>query len=150
MDCGLFSEYCWVFMDGFWMVFMSFLLPFARAAENLAASRPTASLLGPITMSSTCGILFLNVGFAILSLLVLFRQDWFQCRKWSNEDASNLSIIGDNYEAETLFLVTGLQYITTAMAYNFGYEFRQAWYKNRWFVVVSVFFIILILFNSIM
>ena len=138
-----FSEYCWVFMDGIWMITMSFTLPQAQAKEHLSASQPTSSLLGPITMSSVCGILFWNVLFAIISLVVLFQQDWFQCRKWSNEDASNLSIIGDNFESETLFLVTGLQYITTAMAYNFGYEFRQSWPKNKWFVACAAFFIAL-------
>lgn len=144
-----FSEYCWVFMDGIWMLTMSLLLPFAKAAKHLSASRPTASLLGPITLSSCCGVLFWNLAFAILALFVLFQQDWFQCRKWSNEDASNLSVIGDNYEAETLFLVTGLQYITTAMAYNFGYEFRQAWQKNRWFVVAGIFFVFLHVFITL-
>ena len=136
-----FSEYCWVFMDGIWMLTMSLTLPLAQASDRLSPSQPTASLLGPITLSSVCGILFWNLAFAILALYVLFQQDWFQCRKWANEDAGNLSVIGDNYEAETLFLVTGLQYITTAMAYNFGYEFRQGWRKNKWFVISAWFFV---------
>ena len=51
---------------------------------------------------------------------------------------SNVNVIGDNYEAETLFLVTGYQYISSAMAYNFGYEFRQAWWRNYPFVAFAI------------
>lgn len=52
-------------------------------------------------------------------------------------------MIGDNYEAETLFLVTGFQYISSAMAYNFGYEFRQGWFRNYVFVFFATFFALL-------
>jgi magnesium-transporting ATPase (P-type) len=136
------SEYCWVFMDGFWMIFMGFSLPLAKAADRLAKSRPTASLLGPITMASTCGILVLNIFFSILALRLLHRQDWFQCRKWESTDMNhmNLSIIGDNYESSTLFLVTGFQYISSAMCFNFGHEFRQGFFRNTAFVSLVLFF----------
>jgi hypothetical protein len=123
-----------MFMDGFWVISMSFTLPLAKAAKGLSETRPTSSLLGPITVSSVLGILLINLSFTSLALILLFRQDWFECRKWDNEDVSNLILIGDNYEAETIFLVSGYQYISTAMAYNFGYEFRQSWHKNRWLV----------------
>jgi hypothetical protein len=64
----------------------------------------------------------------------------FQCRKWTNTDVSNLSVIGDNYESTTLLLVTGYQHISTAMSYNFGYEFRESWFKNVWFWSLSALF----------
>lgn len=50
------------------------------------------------------------------------------------------NIIGDNYESEVLFLVTGYQYISSAMAYNFGFEWRQGWWKNTLFVVAAAVF----------
>lgn len=136
------SEYCWVFMDGFWMIFMGFSLPLAQAADRLVKSRPTASLLGPTTMSSTCGILILNILFSLLALHLLHAQEWFQCRKWTSSDTKhmNLSIIGDNYESSTLFLVTGFQYISSAMCFNFGHEFRQGFFRNRVFVGLVLFF----------
>ena len=58
----------------------------------------------------------------------------FPFDQWSSTDVSSVIVIGDNYEAETIFLVTGYQYISSAMAYNFGYEFRQAWCRNYLFV----------------
>lgn len=133
-----FAEYNWAFMDGFWVIGMSFTLPLAKAALSLSASRPTSSLLGTLTTSSVLGILCINVLFTCTSLYILFHQDWFQCRKYNNKDVSNLLVIGDNYESETLFIVSGYQYISTAMAYNFGYEFRRGWFQNTWFVCLVI------------
>ena len=135
-----FSEWCWIFLDGFWVIGMGFTLPLAKAARSLAQTRPTSSLLGPHTVSSIVGILLTNMIFAVLSLVALFHQDWFQCRQWENNDVSNLAVIGDNYESTTVFLVTGYQYISSAMAWNFGYEFRTGWWHNRYFVALVLAF----------
>jgi predicted P-type ATPase len=133
-----FAEYNWTFMDGFWVIGMSFTLPLAKAAKFLSSSRPTSSLLGVHTTTSLVGVLFINMSFTCLSLFILFQQEWFQCRKYQNDDVSNLLSIGDNYETTTLFIVAGYQYISSAMAYNFGYEFRQGWLRNTWFVALVV------------
>jgi magnesium-transporting ATPase (P-type) len=104
-----FTEWCWVFMDGIWTITLAFALPLARSAQHLSESRPTASLLGPHTLSSVLGVLAINFSFAVISLSYLFNQDWFQCRKWTGTNISNVLVIGDNYETSTLFLVTGYQ-----------------------------------------
>jgi magnesium-transporting ATPase (P-type) len=57
-----FSEWCWVFLDGFWSVSMAFSLPLAKSASRLTPRRPTDSLLGPETLMSVCGILELIPG----------------------------------------------------------------------------------------
>ena len=115
---------------------MAFTLPLAKAAKKLAPERPTSSLLGPHTMSSALGVLFLNLSFTVLALSALFHQDWYQCRKWDSNDVSNVLVIGDNYESSVIFLVTGYQYISSAMTFNFGYNFRAGWFKNRLFVAL--------------
>jgi magnesium-transporting ATPase (P-type) len=136
-----FTEWSWVFMDGIWTIALGFSLPLSKAAHKLAASRPSSSLLGPHTLSSALGVLFIHVFCTVISLATLFRQDWFQCRKWENDaDVSNVLVIGDNYETGTIWLVTGYQFISSAMAYNFGYEWRGSWISNRWFVSLSVLF----------
>jgi hypothetical protein len=52
-------------------------------------------------------------------------------------DLSDATVLGDNYEAEVIFLITGFQYFVMAIAFNFGYEFRRAWIHNY----VLVFFV---------
>lgn len=133
-----FSEWCWVFMDGIWTISLAFTLPQSRPATRLSPTRPTASVLGLHTLSSALGVLALNFAFTVLALGVLWNQDWFQCRKWDDNDVSSVLVIGDNYESSVLFLVTGFQYIASAMAFNFGYEFRQGWFKNYSFVALAM------------
>ena len=129
-----FYEWCWVFMDGIWTMTLAFTLPLARAAKKLSLTRPTASILGSATMFSACGVLVIHFMFIVIALATLFNQDWFQCRKWGSTDVSNVLVIGDNYESETIFLVTGYMYINSAIVFNFGYEWRQAWIRNFIFV----------------
>ncbi|GKY97857.1 hypothetical protein MPSEU_000743700 [Mayamaea pseudoterrestris] len=129
-----FTEYCWVFFDGVWVITMAFSLPLARCASKLSKTRPTASLFGSATMTSVLGVLGLNFLFLVGALAYLFSQDWFQCRKWDGQDVSNVQVIGDNYESEVIFLVTGYQYISSAFAFNFGYEWRQHWFRNYVFM----------------
>jgi cation-transporting ATPase 13A3/4/5 len=136
-----FSEWCWIFMDGVWTITLAFSLPLAKSERTLAQTRPTSSLLGPLTMSSALGILGLNFTFTVIALAALFHQDWFQCRKWNGDDVSDVLTIGDNYETEVIFLVTGCQYMFSAMAFNFGYEWRQAWIRNYMFVVPALAFV---------
>jgi len=135
-----FTEWCWVFLDGFWSTLMAFSLPLASAAMVLSPNRPTASLLGPRTMFSICGMLAWNFLYLAIALLTLYRQDWFQCRKWDSEDVSNVLTIGDNYETSVLFIVGGYQYIASAIALNFGYTWRSAWYKNYLFIALATLF----------
>jgi hypothetical protein len=61
----------------------------------------------------------------------------FACLQWEGDDLSNLLVIGDNYESEVLFLITGFQFISAGIVYNFGYEFRRVWIRNY----VLVFFV---------
>jgi magnesium-transporting ATPase (P-type) len=139
-----FTEWCWVFLDGFWSILMAFSLPLARAAKKLSPTRPTASLLGPRTMATVCGILAINFIFLVIALGVLFNADWFQCRKWNSDDVSDVRTQGDNYETTVLFLVGGFQYVNSAIALNFGYAWRENFWKNYVFVFFSVSFTVML------
>lgn len=124
--------------DGFWVITMAFTLPYADVAEKLAPERPTSSILGPHTLVSTCGVLAINFLFTIFSLGLLFDEDWFQCRKWEEGAISDVTSIGDNYESSVLFVISGYQYVSSAMAYNFGFQHRAGWFQNWRFVFFVV------------
>jgi len=125
-----FSEWCWVFMDGFWVVTMAFTLPFAAPAKKLSNERPTSSVLGTYTLASAFGVLIINFCFLCIALGALWAQPWFQCRKWTSIDVSNATLIGDNYESSVIWLVSGFQYVGSAMAFNFGFKHRAPWLFN--------------------
>ena len=80
---------------------MAFSLPLSKAAVKLGLKRPTASILGPHTLFSACGVLAINFLFLALALVILHHQDWYQCRKWTGEDISLNYGLGDNYEVST-------------------------------------------------
>jgi hypothetical protein len=52
-------------------------------------------------------------------------------------------VIGDNYESTVIFLVSGYQYVSSAMAFNFGYEHRGGWFTNWRFAILSIGFTII-------
>jgi magnesium-transporting ATPase (P-type) len=133
-----FADWCWIFMDGVWAASMAFSLPLACAAKKLSAIRPTASLFGARTLSSVLGLLSINIFFICMALYALNQQDWYLCRKWTSEDVSSVITIGDNYESSVLFIVGPYQYIASAVAMNFGYKFRAAWYTNYVFLGLVV------------
>eukprot|EP00808_Paulinella_micropora_P026704 g73567.t1 len=137
-----FSEWCWVWMDGIWVVLMAFTLPLANHPEKLADSRPTSSLLGPYTLVSFLGILAINFSFLCIALGALYAQDWFQCRQWTSIDVTDATIIGDNYESSVIFIVSGWQYVASAMAFNFGGKHRAGWWDNWRFVLLCVIFFV--------
>jgi len=123
-------------MDGVWMITMAFSLPLARAQKKLSSIRPTSDLLGWHTVSSALGVLALNFTFTVIALGTMSASSFYKCRRWDSSDISNVTTIGDNYEAQVLFLVTGYQYISSAMAFNFGYSFRANWFRNWIFVTL--------------
>lgn len=135
-----FGMWNWAFMDGFWTISLAFALPLARAATKLSPSRPVSSLLGLHTVASAGGVLMIQFLFFVGALFLLFSQSWYMCRRWKSQDVSQIDQIGDNYESEVIWLVSGYQYISSAMAFNYGFEFRQGWFRNYVFVGLVVVF----------
>lgn len=58
-------------------------------------------------------------------------------------------VIGDNYETEVLFLVGGFQYIHSAAAFNFGFEFRRNWFNNYVLVTLVTGFSIIMIYITL-
>lgn len=137
-----FGQWNWVFMDGIWTVVLALSLAMSKPLNKLSKFRPSSSLLGHTVVLSIVGLVIVNAAFMIMSLGILNMQDWYQCRKFGGTDISE-EILWDNYEAVTLFLVGGAQYISTAMALNFGFKHRMPWVFNWTFVVISCLFMTL-------
>lgn len=127
-----FSDWMWLFTDVIWTVIFALTLPLAKPANVLSKTRPTSSLLSLQTVGGIVGIIAMNYVFTTVALTVLYNEDWFQCRKWQVDDVQAGSILSasDNYEISVVFLMVGWQLISAAAAVNFGYEYRQAWYRN--------------------
>jgi len=49
-------------------------------------------------------------------------------------------VLSDNYETSVLFLMIGNQILASGFAYNIGYEFRAASFRNYWFMFFALCF----------
>lgn len=135
-----FSDWMWLFTDVCWTVAFALTLPLAKPAEILSKSRPTASLLSLQVVGGIVGMVVMNFVFMSIALMVLYSEDWFQCRQWETDGIQAGSILSasDNYEISVVFLMVGTQLISSAAAFNFGYEHRRAWYQNYIFAALAI------------
>jgi magnesium-transporting ATPase (P-type) len=135
-----FSEWMWIFVDVCWTVPFALALPLARHAATLSKARPTSSLLSLQTVGSIVGIIILNYIFMAIALVVLNNEAWFQCRKIDIDGLTpgSLLLLSDNYYSSVVFLMVGTQLISAAISFNFGHEYRRAWYRNLTFVILAI------------
>ncbi|KAL0095736.1 hypothetical protein F4703DRAFT_1729042 [Phycomyces blakesleeanus] len=134
----------WITIDGFITTSMTFAITQAKPAHKLGPSRPTAKPLGPYTLASCLGVIFINFWFIVSSVAWLFQQDWFICNEFdsSSIDSAKWWLLGDNYESEVISLVIIFQFFNNGAIVNFGSAFRQSWWRNYILVFVwSCFFI---------
>ncbi|ORX99098.1 hypothetical protein K493DRAFT_365957 [Basidiobolus meristosporus CBS 931.73] len=126
------QQWIWVVIDSFVTVGLAWALTLAKPAAKLAPERPTARLLGPATLTSAISQVFVNLFFFIGAIGMLFRQEWFVCSEFdgASADAARWWLLADSFEAELIAIVCLYQFIHAAAVFNFGYKFRQSWWRN--------------------
>ena len=139
-----FSDWMWFFTDIMWTVPFTLTLPLSKPAGKLSKTRPTASILSLQTVGGVVGCIALNYIFTLTAMVILYNEDWYQCRKWDNGfEAGSILSASDNYEISVVFLMVGFQLMSAAIAFNIGYEYRQAWYKNYKFSMLAIGYVII-------
>ncbi|KAI7860460.1 hypothetical protein BDC45DRAFT_474316 [Circinella umbellata] len=140
------SQNVWIAIDVFITVFLTWCVSNSKAAKRLAPQRPTARLLGPQTMASAMGLVAINWLFLIGAFVMLYKQSWFRCHEF-DASAVNLAkwwLLADNYEAAILALVCLYDFINNAAVFNFGYKFRQSWWRNYPLVILWAGYIVIV------
>ncbi|RKP33461.1 hypothetical protein BJ085DRAFT_22847 [Dimargaris cristalligena] len=132
------SQPLWILIDAFITVGLAVAVTLSGPARRLCASRPTARLLGPQTLASAIGQVFINWMFIIGGFFFLFSQPWFKCHEFDSRlvDLSKWWLLADNYEGEVLSLMVLFQFINAAAVFNFGHLFRQSWWRNYTLVAI--------------
>lgn len=148
-----FSEWSWVFLDGIFVVLLSYCIGMAKPSpKGLTKRRPTGSLLGPTTMASICGGLMIDFIFlcSALAYLRTGQPDWYTCRTYGSDPNAirDWFALGDNYECATIFLISGSQYVHAALQFSIGGDFREAIWYNYWQVasmiaIYTLFFVVI-------
>jgi len=139
-----FAEWCWVMFDGVWIMSTSFSLATVTPAKKLSQKRPTASPLDYITMTSCIGMFAIHCLYLLIAMSLLKAEPWYWCRMWDIAAAKigNIAAIGDNYESEVIWLVTGAQMLHSAAAFNFGGKHRAYWIENWRLAIFLTFYYI--------
>lgn len=77
-------------------------------------------------------LFFFEIGLTFLFLA------WFRCNEFDSAavDISKWWLLADNYEAEVLALVCLFQFINNAAVFNFGYKFRQSFWRNYFLIIL--------------
>ncbi|KAJ3104777.1 hypothetical protein HDU97_008845 [Phlyctochytrium planicorne] len=131
------SQSTWVLIDGT-TIPLSWALTMAKPAARLAKTRPTARLLGPETIISVVGQIFINIIFLILGVVLLFNQEWFRCNEFDGRhaDVRRWWELGDNYEGAVTGIIGTFQIIFAAAVVNIGHTYRMGFFRNWIFILV--------------
>lgn len=126
------AESIWILIDVFINIGLSSVVVLSGPAEKLAPRRPSAQLFGPWnTLASGFqvlnNLLFLCIGFG-----ALYGEPFFKCLEYdaSSIDSAKWWLKADNYEAETIGVITMYQFVNSAAVVNLGGDFRAPWIKN--------------------
>ncbi|KAK9763254.1 hypothetical protein K7432_010237 [Basidiobolus ranarum] len=136
----------WILVDGFITIGLSWAVTQSKPAKKLASSRPTSRILGPETMASVIGLVVMNWIFGCAAFGWLRSQPWYLCNEFdsSTVDYAKWWLLGDNYEAEILGLVTLFQFVNSAFVFNLGYKFRRGWYRNYVLLILWGAFVVIV------
>ncbi|ORX52830.1 HAD-like protein [Hesseltinella vesiculosa] len=128
-----FSQWNFILIDAFITILCSFAVTQSQAAKRLSTHRPTARILGAEVLLSVVGQIFINAWFLVGAYIWLYtRDDFFRCREWDSRatDPSKWWLLGDSFEADILTFITLYQFVNAGFLFNYGYLFRQSWYRN--------------------
>jgi magnesium-transporting ATPase (P-type) len=135
-----YANNAWTFSDCIYSTTMGFSLPLAKAAVRLTTRRPTGSLISLATVVTICGMMTINFIFITTAVSMLHHQEWYPCRNhWGQ----------DTYDSGVIVVIAHFQVIANAFVLNFGYDFRERWYKNRTLVAFACAWFLLIILITV-
>eukprot|EP01083_Nonionella_stella_P013700 38550_1 len=118
--------------DSILTVWAAWGLAHSLPRNKMSAKRPTEALFGHQILCSLIGVSIISLTFHLTAFRMLFTAPFFKCRSFDSTGIplSDWVKMADNYESETLYLVEFAQVTAFAFVLNFGYQFRQSWWKN--------------------
>lgn len=121
------SYYC---IDGIAITTLCYTMTLSAPVDKLKTIRPTASLLGPIALTSSLGVFIIAFLCLVTNLVIMANdEDYVQ---WPAEygEGADWWTLSDNWEATVLYAVMFMFLLGAAGIYSFGYEFRVSLHQN--------------------
>lgn len=126
-------------IDGLLITTLSYSMTLSHPVGKLSKKRPTASLLGPITLASSLGVNFFSVMCMISCLLLMASDPDYVVWPAEYVEAADWWVLADNWEGTTLYHSFVLFLIASAGIFSFGYLYREPLRFNRGLVVNVIF-----------
>jgi len=129
-------------IDGIAVIILSYLITRTEPKQRLRCERPSSSLLSPTTIFSVVGYHLVNVTIMVICLHIgTSNSDYvrfparfsFSNRWWE---------LSNNWEATIIFTVSFPQFVTSAIIFSFGAQFRRGLRHNILLLVAWAFFFV--------
>lgn len=129
------SSMGYYFIDGIAITTLCYTMTLSSPVEKLRKIRPTASLLGPISVASSIGVFIIAFICLLTNLLLMVNDPDYVTWPAEYSAPSDWWTLSDNWEATVLYAVMFLFLLGAAGIYSFGYEFRVAVYANTYLMI---------------
>ena len=124
-------------IDAIIITSLSYTMTLSEPVGKLEKIRPTASLLGPITVNSAMGAFIIWLISALAALSMMNNDPDYVVWPAKLSDGNQFWYISDNWEATIMFYNFALFLVQYAALFSLGYRFRLPIYKNL-FVTINV------------
>merc|ERR1719433_1495001 len=119
------TSMAYLVLDVIVVIPISIALTFALPLDKLGKERPSASLLGPSTVSWIVGVAFINLIFSIIAWGVLRSDPNYIQWPLKCYDGASWYLAGDSWEAILCFLSFAFQITFLALFAGLGTRFRK-------------------------
>jgi len=106
------------------------MMSLGEPSDTLDPSRPTSSLLGPITLCPIFGVMLFNVIFFLIQLFVVGGTDGYVKFPAHTDPSASWYYLADNWETTVLFVGIYLPLLTVAFSFSFGSVHRKPVWTN--------------------
>jgi cation-transporting ATPase 13A3/4/5 len=125
------------YIDIIAIITLGYAIVQSQPLERISPHRPTASLLGPITMLSVLGIVAIDAIFVAVAMTLMSTHPDYVPWPASLGAGADWWTLGKNWECTYIFMLTASLFLASAPIFSLGWNFRKTWFFNWRLVVLS-------------
>ncbi|CAD8065143.1 unnamed protein product [Paramecium primaurelia] len=129
-----FTQVQYLYQDLWLIIPLAFTMDLTKSYHKLANYRPISNLISLPVLSSVCVIVFISFLAQIVMNQILKHQEFYQQIKI--DLVNNDYYMQPNYTNSILLITSSTEILAVAIAYTQGPPFRQAIYKNIYYMIV--------------
>ena len=129
---------CYILIDVIAVVGLSYAITVTKPKKKLLTKMPPSSLLGTTNGLSVLGMVTVAVLTIGISFWMVRSSDSYVQFPTQFSNQAHWWTIGDSSETTVIFTVVNCLFVTSAVVFSLGGQFRQAVWKNAFLIVCWV------------